>query len=226
MEGNGEGCGSTWDHLGPRVLEPEPSGPEHVPAGSQDCLPGAFLEQTQPGGRHQPHLRLRNITPRAANLLPREFYQRTQRLPGPRRVGGERREPGGDAHHGGARQIRAAVGPRGEDVRPGARAAAIYDDGEALGGWSGAPRGCDDMDNRGDEEREERGAEAEAAEPAAAAGAWRGGFVGGVRHGGERPELPAAADAAARRDSSTAREVTTTSSFYFILLLYIFLHCF
>ena len=61
---------TTWDHLGPRVLEPESSGPEHVPAGRQDRLPGAVLEQTQPGGGHQPHLRLCSGAPRAANLLP------------------------------------------------------------------------------------------------------------------------------------------------------------
>ena len=208
---------TTWDHLGPRVLEPESSGPEHVPAGRQDRLPGAVLEQTQPGGGHQPHLRLRSGAPRAANLLPREFYERPKRLPSPRRVGCEGREARGDAHHGGARQIRAAVGPRDEDVCPGARAASVYDDGEARGGGGPAPRRGDGVDERGDEEGEERGAEAEAAEPAAAAGARRGGFCGGVGHGGERPGPPAAADAAARRDSSTAREVTT-SSFYFIFI--------
>jgi hypothetical protein len=105
--------------------------------------------------------------------------------------------------------------PRDEDVGPGARAASVYDDGEARGGGSGARKRGDDMDERGDEEREERGAEAEAAEPAATAGAWRRGFGGGVRHGSERPGPPPAVDAA-RRDSWTAREVTTTSSFIFI----------
>jgi hypothetical protein len=106
--------------------------------------------------------------------------------------------------------------PRGEDVGPGARAASVYDDGEARGGGSGTQRRRDDVDERGDKEHEEHGAEAEATEPAAAAGAWRGGFSGGVRHGVERPGPPAAA-AAARLDSWTAREVMMTSSLYFFL---------
>lgn len=184
-----------------------------------------LLEQSQPSGGHQPHLRLRSGAPGAVNVLPREFNQRPQRLPGPRRVGGEGRESRGDAHHGGARQIRAAVGSRGEDVCPGARTAAVNDDGEARGGGSATPpRRGDGVDERGYEEGEERGGDAEAAEPAAASRARRRGFGGGVGHGGERPGPgpQAAADAAARRDSSTAREVTTTSSFYFIILLYIF----
>jgi hypothetical protein len=124
----GKGVGSTSDHLGPRVLEPEPRGPERVPAGRHDRLLGALIEQPQPSGSHQPNLRLRSGAP---YLLPREIDQWLKRLPGTRRLRGEGREPRGDAHHGGARQIRAAVRPRCEDVRPGAGAAAVYDDREA-----------------------------------------------------------------------------------------------
>jgi len=80
-------------------------------------------------------------------------------------------------------------------VGPGARAASVYDDGEARGGGSGTRRLGDDVDERGDDEREERCAEAEAEEPAAPAGAWRGEFGGGVRHGGE----PCAAGTPGRR---------------------------
>jgi hypothetical protein len=190
----GKGVGSTSDHLGPRVLEPEPRGPERVPAGRHDRLLGALIEQPQPCGSHQPHLRLGSS---AAYFLPCEIHQRTQRLPSPRRLQSEGREPRGDTHHGGARQIRAAVGPRGEGVRPGASAAAVYYDREARsGGESGTPLGGDKVDERGDDEGEERGAEAEAAEAVAAAGARGGGFSGGFRHGGERPDgSPAAVDA-------------------------------
>jgi hypothetical protein len=170
------------DHLGPPVLKPEPRGPERVPEGRHDRLLGALIEQLQPRGSHQPHLLLRSG---AANFLPCEIHQRTQRLPSPRRLRSEGREARGDAHHGGARQIRAAVGPRDEDVRPGAGAAAVYYDREARsGGESGTPLGGDKVDERGDDEGEQRGAEAEAA---AAAGARGGGFIGGFRHGGERP---------------------------------------
>jgi hypothetical protein len=160
------------DHLGPPVLKPEPRGPERVPEGRHDRLLGALIEQLQPRGSHQPHLRLRSG---AANFLPCEIHQRTQRLPSPRRLRSEGREARGDAHHGGARQIRAAVGPRDEDVRPGAGAAAVYYDREARsGGESRTPLGGDKVDERGDDEGEQRGAEEEAA---AAAGA-RGLLVG------------------------------------------------
>lgn len=187
---NWEEIDTTWDHLGPRVLEPESGSPEHVPAGRQDGLLEAPLLQPQPGGGHEPHFRRG-----APDLLPGEINQRPQRIPGPRGLVGERGEPRGDAHHGRPRQIRPPAGPRGEDVRPAAGAPPVDDDREARWrGGGGGPRRLqlrlrlrrgEEVGEGGDEEGEERGAEADAAEAAAAAAGARGRGFGEVGHGGD-----------------------------------------
>ncbi|KAG8092625.1 hypothetical protein GUJ93_ZPchr0012g20859 [Zizania palustris] len=64
---NWEETDTTWDHLGPWVLESEFGSPEHVPAGRQNGFLDALLQQSQVGGCQEPHLRRRGA-PRAPTL--------------------------------------------------------------------------------------------------------------------------------------------------------------